>query len=72
VRAIKTKSDGYHSWTEDEIEKFEKHHKIAACARWHDLGEIAEDRCSSRHPAASRIGRDQKRFAASALSKVKA
>ena len=33
VRAIKTKSDGYHSWAEDEIEKFEKHHKIGTRSR---------------------------------------
>jgi integrase len=33
VKAIRVKSDGYHSWTEDEIAQFEKRHPIGSRAR---------------------------------------
>jgi integrase len=33
VRAIRVKSDGFHSWTEDEIRQFEARHPIASRAR---------------------------------------
>jgi integrase len=33
VRAIRVKSDGYHSWTEGEIKQFEAHHPIGSRAR---------------------------------------
>jgi integrase len=33
VRAIRVKSDGFHSWTEDEIAQFEAHHPIGSRAR---------------------------------------
>ena len=33
VRAIRVKSDGHHSWTDDEIEQFERHHLIGSRAR---------------------------------------
>jgi integrase len=33
VRAIRVKSDGYHSWTEDEIALFAARHKIGSRAR---------------------------------------
>jgi integrase len=33
VKAIRVKSDGYHSWTEDEIAQFEKHHPVGSRAR---------------------------------------
>jgi len=33
VRAIRVKSDGYHSWTEAEIAQFEKHHSLGSRAR---------------------------------------
>ena len=33
VKAIRVKSDGFHSWTEDEIAQFEQHHQIGSRAR---------------------------------------
>jgi integrase len=33
VKAIRVKSDGYHSWTDDEIAQFEKRHPIGSRAR---------------------------------------
>jgi integrase len=33
VRRVPTKSDGYHSWTEGEIEQFERHHAVGSRAR---------------------------------------
>jgi len=33
VRAIRVKSDGHHSWTDDEIEQFERHHPTGSRAR---------------------------------------
>jgi integrase len=33
VRAIRVKTDGYHSWTDAEIEQFEKRHEIGTRAR---------------------------------------
>jgi integrase len=33
VRRVPTKSDGYHSWTEGEIEQFERHHVVGSRAR---------------------------------------
>jgi integrase len=33
VKAIRVKSDGYHSWTEDEIAQFEERHPIGSRAR---------------------------------------
>lgn len=33
VRPIRVKSDGFHTWTEDEIAKFEAHHKQGTRAR---------------------------------------
>jgi site-specific recombinase XerD len=33
VKAIRIKSDGYHSWTDDEIAQFERHHPIGSRAR---------------------------------------
>jgi integrase len=33
VRAIRVKSSGYHSWTDDEISTFEKHHPAGSRAR---------------------------------------
>jgi integrase len=33
VKAIRVKSDGYHSWTEDEIAKFEQRHPVGSRAR---------------------------------------
>jgi site-specific recombinase XerD len=33
VKAIRVKSDGYHSWSEDEIGQFERHHPIGSRAR---------------------------------------
>jgi integrase len=33
VRAIRVKSGGHHSWTDDEIDRFEQHHPIASRAR---------------------------------------
>jgi integrase len=33
VRAIRVKSDGYHSWTDDEIAQFERHHPVGSRAR---------------------------------------
>ena len=33
IKRIRIKSDGYHSWTEAEIEKFEKHHAVGSKAR---------------------------------------
>ena len=33
VRAIRVKSDGFHSWTDDEIAQFEKRHKIGSRPR---------------------------------------
>jgi integrase len=33
VRKLPTKGDGYHSWTEGEIEQFERHHPIGSRAR---------------------------------------
>ena len=33
VRAIRTRSDGHHSWTDNEIEQFERHHPIGSRAR---------------------------------------
>src|SRR5262249_30840592 len=34
VKAIRVKSTGYHSWTEDEISQLENRHPIGARARW--------------------------------------
>jgi integrase len=34
VRAIRVKSDGYHSWNDDEIAQFEKRHPIGSLARF--------------------------------------
>jgi integrase len=33
VKAIRVKSDGYHSWSDDEIARFENHHAIGTRAR---------------------------------------
>src|SRR2546423_5604580 len=33
VRAIRIKTDGFHSWTDDEIAQFERHHPIGSRAR---------------------------------------
>src|SRR5215510_2527538 len=33
VRAIRVKSDGFHSWNEDEIAQFEKRHPIGSLGR---------------------------------------
>ena len=33
VKAIRVKSDGFHSWTDEEIAKFEAHHKTGSRAR---------------------------------------
>jgi integrase len=33
VKAIRVKSDGFHSWTEDEVAQFEQHHQIGSRAR---------------------------------------
>jgi integrase len=33
VRKVPVKSDGYHSWTEGEIEQFERHHPVGSRAR---------------------------------------
>lgn len=33
VKPIKVKSEGFHSWTEDEIERFEKRHPVGSKAR---------------------------------------
>jgi integrase len=33
VRAIRAKSDGFHSWTDAEISQFEKHHPVSSRAR---------------------------------------
>jgi len=33
IRAIRVKSDGHHSWTDDEIAQFEGHHPIGSRAR---------------------------------------
>jgi integrase len=33
VRAIRIKSSGHHSWTDDEIERFEQHHPVGSRAR---------------------------------------
>src|SRR5262249_22085548 len=33
VRAIRVKSDGHHSWTDNEIEQFEQHHAVGSRAR---------------------------------------
>ncbi len=33
VRAIRVKSDGFHSWTDEEVAQFEKHHPIGSRAR---------------------------------------
>jgi integrase len=33
VKAIRVKSDGYHSWTDDEISQFEKRHPVGSRAR---------------------------------------
>ena len=33
VKAIRVKSDGYHSWTDAEIAQFEQHHAIGSRAR---------------------------------------
>jgi integrase len=33
VRAIRVKSGGFHSWTDDEITQFERHHPIGSRAR---------------------------------------
>jgi integrase len=33
VKAIRSKTDGFHSWSEAEIEQFEKHHKPGSRAR---------------------------------------
>jgi integrase len=33
IKAIRTKSDGYHSWTEDEIAQFENRHPVGSRAR---------------------------------------
>jgi integrase len=33
VRAIRSKSDGFHSWTDDEIAQFERHHAVGSRAR---------------------------------------
>jgi integrase len=33
VRAVRVKSDGFHSWTDAEIAQFEKHHPIGSRAR---------------------------------------
>src|SRR5262245_342989 len=33
VRAIRVKSDGHHSWTDNEIEQFEQHHPVGSRAR---------------------------------------
>ncbi len=33
VKALRVKSDGYHSWTDDEIAQFEKRHPIGSRAR---------------------------------------
>lgn len=33
VRAIRSKTDGFHSWTDEEISKFEEHHAIGTRAR---------------------------------------
>src|SRR5262249_18118375 len=33
VRAIRVKSDGHHSWTDDEIVQFERHHPVGSRAR---------------------------------------
>jgi len=30
VKAMRVKSDGYHSWTDDEIAQFERRHPIPA------------------------------------------
>jgi integrase len=33
VKAVRVKSDGYHSWTEEEIAQFENHHPVGSKAR---------------------------------------
>ena len=33
VRAIRVRTDGHHSWTDDEIAQFERHHAIGSRAR---------------------------------------
>jgi hypothetical protein len=33
VKAIRIKSDGYHSWNDDEIAQFEKRHPVGTPAR---------------------------------------
>jgi integrase len=33
VKAIRVKSEGFHSWTVSEIEQFERHHPIGSRAR---------------------------------------
>ena len=33
MKAIRVKSDGFHSWTDDEIAQFEKRHPIGSRAR---------------------------------------
>jgi integrase len=33
VKAIRTRSGGHHSWTDDEIAQFERHHPVASRAR---------------------------------------
>src|SRR5262249_15765707 len=33
VRKVPVKSDGYHSWTEGEIDQFERHHPVSSRAR---------------------------------------
>jgi len=33
VKAIRIKSDGYHSWTDDEISQFERYHPVGSRAR---------------------------------------
>jgi hypothetical protein len=33
VKAIRVKSDGFHSWSDDEIAQFERHHPIGSRAR---------------------------------------
>ena len=33
TRAVRIKSDGFHSWTEEEIRQFEAHHPIGSKAR---------------------------------------
>ena len=33
MRAIRAKTQGHHTWTEDEIEQFERHHPVGSRAR---------------------------------------